>query len=134
WSASRRMTKRDITSGRARRAMKMGELASQVGYSLLCTSLRRTFLNAGARERDLLETHIKNAQRIVEGSSQLRGAFLKLIQMLSLRHDLLPSEALAVLKATQSSVPPMSYPMIAEQIRRELGGKPEQLFRNFDQT
>ncbi len=128
------MAKRDLTTGRARRAMKMGELASQVGYSYLWTSLRRPFLNAGARERELLETHIKNAQRIVEGSAQLRGAFLKLIQMLSMRHDLLPGEALDVLKATQSSVPPMSYPMIAEQIRKELGRKPEQLFRNFDQT
>ena len=95
---------------------------------------RRPFLNASARDRELLETHIKNAQRIVEGSAQLRGAFLKLIQMLSMRHDLLPGEALDVLKATQSNVPPMSYPMIAEQIRKELGGKPDQLFRNFDQT
>jgi predicted unusual protein kinase regulating ubiquinone biosynthesis (AarF/ABC1/UbiB family) len=128
------MAKRDLTTGRARRAMKMGELASQVGYSYLWTSLRRPFLNAGARERELLETHIKNAQRIVEGSAQLRGAFLKLIQMLSMRHDLLPDEALDVLKATQSSVPPMSYAMISEQIRKELGSKPEQLFRNFDQT
>jgi predicted unusual protein kinase regulating ubiquinone biosynthesis (AarF/ABC1/UbiB family) len=128
------MAKRDITTGRARRAIKMGELASQVGYSYLWTSLRRPFLNAPQRERELLETHIKNAQRIVEGSAQLRGAFLKLIQMLSMRHDLLPGEALDVLQATQSSVPPMSYPMIAEQIRKELGAKPEQLFRNFDQT
>ncbi len=76
-----------------------------------------------ARDRELLETHIRNAQRIVEGSAQLRGAFLKLIQMLSMRHDLLPGEALDVLKATQSSVPPMSYPMISEQIRKELGAQ-----------
>ncbi|HVN28207.1 MAG TPA: AarF/ABC1/UbiB kinase family protein, partial [Candidatus Binataceae bacterium] len=127
------MAKRDITTGRARRAMKMGELASQVGYSYLWTSIRRPFLNASARERELVETHIRNAQRIVEGSAQLRGAFLKLIQMLSMRHDLLPDEALDVLKATQSSVPPMSYAMISEQIRKELGARPEELYRNFDQ-
>jgi predicted unusual protein kinase regulating ubiquinone biosynthesis (AarF/ABC1/UbiB family) len=128
------MAKRDLTTGRARRAMKMGELASQVGYSYLWTSIRRPFLNAPARDRELLETHIKNAQRIVEGSAQLRGAFLKLIQMLSMRHDLLPGEALDVLKATQSNVPPMSYAMISEQIRKELGARPERLFRKFDQT
>ncbi len=92
------MAKRSLTSGRARRAMKMGELASQVGSSYLWTQLRRPFLNAPARERELLETHIKNAQRIVEGSTQLRGAFLKLIQMLSMRKDLLPGEALDVLR------------------------------------
>ncbi len=128
------MTRKDITSGRARRAMKIGELASQVGYSYLWTSIRRPFLNAGQQQRELLDTHIKNARRIVEGSSQLRGAFLKLIQMLSMRHDLLPGEALDVLKATQSGVPPMNYSTISDQIRKELGKRPEQIFRTFDQT
>ena len=123
-----------ITSGRARRAIKMGELASQVGSSYLWNQLRRPFLSASARERDLLETHIRNAQRIVESSKQLRGAFMKLIQMLSIRKDLLPGEALDVLRATQSSVPPMSYATISEQIRKEIGSRPEAAFRSFDQT
>lgn len=123
-----------VTSGRTRRALKMGELASQVGTSYLWTSLRRPFLNAGDREKELLETHIRNARRIVESSSQLRGAFLKLIQMLAMRHDLLPVEALDVLRSTQSGVPPMDYAMISEQVRRELGKRPEQLFVSFDRT
>jgi predicted unusual protein kinase regulating ubiquinone biosynthesis (AarF/ABC1/UbiB family) len=123
-----------ITSGRARRAIKMGELASQVGSSYLWNQLRRPFLSAPARERELLETHIRNAQRIVESSTQLRGAFMKLIQMLSIRKDLLPGEALDVLRATQSSVPPMNFATISEQIRREIGKRPEAIFRSFDQT
>lgn len=122
-----------ITRGRARRAIKMGELASQVGTSYLWTSLRRPFLSRSARERELLETHIRNAERIVASSTHLRGAFMKLIQMLSMRQDLLPGEALDVLKATQSGVPPMTYATIAEQVRREIGKRPEQLFRSFDQ-
>jgi predicted unusual protein kinase regulating ubiquinone biosynthesis (AarF/ABC1/UbiB family) len=129
------MAKRiSITSGRARRAMKMGELASQVGSSYLWNQLRRPFLSAPARERELLETHIRNAQRIVESSTQLRGAFMKLIQMLSIRKDLLPGEALDVLRATQSNVPPMNYATISEQIRKEIGKRPEAIFRSFDQT
>jgi predicted unusual protein kinase regulating ubiquinone biosynthesis (AarF/ABC1/UbiB family) len=129
------MAKRtSITSGRARRAIKMGELASQVGSSYLWNQLRRPFLSAPARDRELLETHIRNAQRIVESSKQLRGAFMKLIQMLSIRKDLLPGEALDVLRATQSNVPPMSYATISEQIRKEIGKRPEAIFRSFDQT
>jgi predicted unusual protein kinase regulating ubiquinone biosynthesis (AarF/ABC1/UbiB family) len=123
-----------ITSGRARRAIKMGELASQVGSSYLWNQLRRPFLSVPARERELLETHIRNAQRIVESSTQLRGAFMKLIQMLSIRKDLLPGEALDVLRATQSSVPPMNFATISEQIRKEIGKRPEAIFRSFDQT
>ena len=80
----------------------------------------------------MLDTHLNNALRIVEGSRQLRGAFMKLIQMLSTREDLLPGEAIDILKTTQSSVPPMDYGLIARQIRREFGKSPEQLFASFD--
>jgi predicted unusual protein kinase regulating ubiquinone biosynthesis (AarF/ABC1/UbiB family) len=124
--------RKNLTSGRARRAMKMGGLASQVGSSYLWTSLRRPFLASGRYEEELLDTHLKNARRIVEGSRQLRGAFMKLIQMLSTRADLLPGEALDILKATQASVPPMDYPLIAKQIRREFSKTPDQLFASFE--
>src|SRR5579859_5198139 len=123
---------KSITSGRTRRALKMGGLASQVGSSYLWTSIRRPFLDAASRERELLDTHIRNAERIVESSTQLRGAFMKLVQMLSMRDDLLPIEAIDLLKTTRAGVPPMDYPMIARQVRRELGKRPEQLFSNFE--
>src|SRR6266481_8167081 len=125
---------KSITSGRTRRALKMGGLASQVGSSYLWTSIRKPFLNAARHERELLDTHIRNAQRIVESSTQLRGAFMKLVQMLSIRKDLLPGEALDVLRATQSNVPPMNYATISEQIRKEIGKRPEAIFKSFDQT
>jgi predicted unusual protein kinase regulating ubiquinone biosynthesis (AarF/ABC1/UbiB family) len=124
--------RKTITSGRARRAMKMGGLASQVGSSYLWTSIRKPFMSADAHQKALLDTHVKNALRIVEGSKELRGAFLKLIQMLSMREDILPGEALEVLKLTQSSVPPMDYSTISAQVKRELGKKPEQLFASFE--
>ncbi len=125
---------KSLTSGRARRAIKMGGLASQVGSSYLWTSLRKPFMSADAHTKALLDTHIKNARLIVESSKELRGAFLKLIQMLSTREDILPAEALEVLSVTQAGVPPMDYATISEQIRRELGKRPEQLFASFDRV
>jgi len=126
------MERKTLTSGRARRAMKMGSLASQVGSSYLWTSLRRPFLNTARYERELLDIHLKNARRVVEGSKQLRGAFMKLAQMLSMREDLLPGEAIDILRTTQASVPPMDYRLISQQIRRELSKSPEQLFASFE--
>ena len=84
------MERKTLTSGRARRAMKMGSLASQVGSSYLWSSLRRPFLNDARYEQELLDLHLRNARRMVDGSQQLRGAFMKLVQMLSMREDLLP--------------------------------------------
>jgi predicted unusual protein kinase regulating ubiquinone biosynthesis (AarF/ABC1/UbiB family) len=126
------MERKILTSGRARRAMKMGSLASQVGSSYLWTSLRRPFLNSTRYEQELLAIHLKNARRVVEGSKQLRGAFMKLVQMLSMREDLLPGEAIDILRTTQASVPPMDYRLISQQIRNELSKSPEQLFASFE--
>jgi predicted unusual protein kinase regulating ubiquinone biosynthesis (AarF/ABC1/UbiB family) len=121
-----------ITSGRARRVLKVGELATSVGTSYLWNAIRAPFQSAGEREKALLETHIKNAMRIVERSKELRGAFTKLVQMLSMRDDILPAEVLQVLSSVQSQVPPMEYDLIREQIERELGKPPEELYAWFD--
>lgn len=126
-------SKSDITRGRAKRVLKVGELATSVGSSYVWQALRWPFRSAGVREKALLDTHIKNAIRIVERSKELRGAFMKLVQILSMRDDMLPAEALQVLSVVQSSVPPMDYSLIRKQIVRELGQPPEKLFAAFDE-
>jgi len=120
-----------ITSGRALRFFKVGSLTTQVGSSYLWQGLLRPFRSIDAHERDLLDTHVRNAVRIVESSKELRGAFTKLVQMLSMRDDLLPSEALGILSVVQSSVPPMDARLARRQIEKELGKPPEKIFRRF---
>src|SRR5215470_4219557 len=121
-----------LARGRAKRVFKVGELATSVGSSYVWEALKSPFRSAGKRQQSLLDTHIRNALRIVESSKELKGAFMKLVQMLSMRDDILPAEALAVLSVVQSQVPPMYYADIREQVKRELGQSPEQLFASFD--
>ncbi len=121
-----------ITSGRARRMLKVGALTGQLGSSYVWQSLLKPFRSVDAHRRELLDTHVRNALRIVESSSELRGAFTKLVQMLSMRDDLLPGEAIDVLAAARASVPPMPYRMIRELLRAELGKPPERLFARFE--
>jgi len=92
----------DITSGRTRRMLSVGRLTTSVGGSYLWQAIKRPFQSASRHERTLLETHIRNAQRVVARSKELRGAFMKLVQMLSMRSDLFPPEALEVLSLVQS--------------------------------
>ncbi len=122
-----------LTRGRAKRVLKVGELATSVGSSYVWQALRWPFRSADKREQALLDTHIRNAIKIVERSKELRGAFMKLVQMLSMRDDILPTEALQVLSVVQSSVPPMDYAVIRKQIVRELGRPPEAVFASFDE-
>lgn len=125
--------KKEITHGRAKRVMKVGELATSVGSSYLWQAIRAPFRTADTRQKAMLETHVKNALKIVARSQELRGAFTKLVQMLSMRDDILPGEVLSVLSAAQSSVPPMDYALIRKQVIRELRKPPEQLFDEFDE-
>src|SRR5207237_1455971 len=122
----------EITSGRARRMLSVGRLTTAVGGSYLWQAIKRPFQSASRRERTLLETHIRNAQRVVARSKELRGAFMKLAQMLSMRSDLLPAEALEVLSVVQSSVPPMPWARIRRVLAAELGAPPEERFRRFE--
>ncbi len=122
-----------LTTGRARRAMSVGTLTTQVGGNYLWSALKRPFQSADDRSRELLDTHLKNAMLIVERSQELRGTFLKLTQMLSMRSDLLPGEMLDVLSVVQSDVPPMSFDLIREQLVRELGAPPEELFAELEE-
>jgi predicted unusual protein kinase regulating ubiquinone biosynthesis (AarF/ABC1/UbiB family) len=122
-----------LTRGRAKRVFKVGELATSVGSSYIWEALKSPFRSQDKRQQALLDTHIRNAMRIVESSKELKGAFMKLVQMLSMRDDILPGEALKVLSVVQSQVPPMAYDEIRAQVQRELGKPPEQLFASFDE-
>jgi predicted unusual protein kinase regulating ubiquinone biosynthesis (AarF/ABC1/UbiB family) len=121
-----------LTKGRTKRALQVGSLTTSVGSSYLWHALKRPFQTAGQKEQELLDLHLKNALRIVESSRELRGAFMKLVQMLSMRDDIFPSEVVNILSVVQSSVPPMDYELIRAQIKNELGKYPEQLFKRFE--
>ena len=122
-----------LTTGRTRRALKVGTLTTQVGGSYLLNALKRPFQSEDRQKQETLDTHLRNALLIVERSKELKGAFMKLLQMLSMRHDLFPPEVLEIFSVTQSQVPPMPYAMIRRQVEKELGKPPEKLFASFEQ-
>jgi predicted unusual protein kinase regulating ubiquinone biosynthesis (AarF/ABC1/UbiB family) len=111
---------------------KVGALTSQMGSSYVWQSLLKPFRSVDTHRRELLDTHVRNAVRMVESSAELRGAFTKLVQMLSMRDDLLPTEAIDVLACARANVPPMPFRMIRERLRAELGKPPERLFARFE--
>ncbi len=122
----------DITAGRARRMLSVGGLTTSVGGSYLWQALKRPFQTTSRREATLLETHIRNARRLVERSAELRGAFMKMAQLLSMRQDLFPLEALEVLSEVQSAAPPMSWAKVRRVLTSELGARPEERFASIE--
>src|SRR5262249_58199148 len=111
--------------GAPRRMLSVGRLTTAVGGSYLWQAIKRPFQSASRTEQALLEAHIRNAERVVAGSKELRGAFMKLAQMLSMRGDVLPAEALEVLSVVQSAVPPMPWSRVREVLVHDLGIPPQ---------
>jgi len=60
--------------------------------------------------------------------------FVKLGQQLSTRHDLLPGEFVAELSRLQDDAPPLPWPEVAEMLTAELGGRPEEIFAEIDES
>ena len=112
--------------------LSVGQLTTAVGSSYLWQAIKRPFQSASRTQQALLAAHIRNAERVVARSKELRGAFMKLAQMLSMRTDVFPAEALEVLSVVQSSAPPMPYERVRAMLVEELGAPPERKFRRFE--
>ena len=121
-----------MTRGRAGRLLRVGALSTQLGTSYLWQSVLGRFRSLDEHDRALLETHVRNAVRLLEGSNELRGAFTKLVQMMSLRADLFPPQALAVLAASRSEAEPLPWPAIRGVIESELGRPVGEAFRRIE--
>jgi predicted unusual protein kinase regulating ubiquinone biosynthesis (AarF/ABC1/UbiB family) len=122
----------DIKSGRARRGLSVGGLTTTIGGSYLWQLVKRPFQTPAEREDSMLAAHIRNAERLVAQSVELRGAFAKLVQLLSMRSDMLPGEAVDVLASVRSSMPPMPADVVRRVIEEELGAPPERCFASFE--
>jgi predicted unusual protein kinase regulating ubiquinone biosynthesis (AarF/ABC1/UbiB family) len=119
-----------VPSGRLERLARFGLLAGEIAVGGVAESMRR--MAGGEADAGLFVTP-ENAQRLAKRLSGMRGAAMKLGQMLSMEgDDLLPpevAEALSVLRADGDSMP-------TSQLRRVLGhawgAGWQKRFREFD--
>jgi predicted unusual protein kinase regulating ubiquinone biosynthesis (AarF/ABC1/UbiB family) len=104
-----------VPTGRFERLARMGLLAGELAAGGVVESVRR--VAGGASEGGVFLTEA-NAQRLAKRLAGMRGAAMKIGQLLSMEgDDLLPpevSEALATLRSDGDGMPP-------EQLRRVLG-------------
>ncbi len=119
-----------VPTSRIERLARVGWLAGELAVGALAEGLRRV---TGVRvARNLMLTEA-NAQRLAKRLSRLRGAAMKLGQMLSLQgEDLLPAEvarALSILRAEANAMP---QAQLSRALTRAYGARWERQFRDFD--
>ncbi len=119
-----------VTSA-ARRFLKLGGLAGRVGASVVTSQALDVVRSGPNKKIRQTENLVKNALRIVETLGELKGAAMKVGQMMSLQEGLLPPEVAEVLRGLQKEAPRVPAEVMEFEVRGALPDFDE-LFESFD--
>jgi predicted unusual protein kinase regulating ubiquinone biosynthesis (AarF/ABC1/UbiB family) len=78
------------------------------------------------------EKYRKHAVKAVNAFVDLGPAFIKLGQLLSVRPDILPQPYIEEFAKLQDEVPPAPFSSVKDMIEKEIGGRIEEVFDDFD--
>jgi predicted unusual protein kinase regulating ubiquinone biosynthesis (AarF/ABC1/UbiB family) len=114
------LAKDDLITSAVGRFIRLGGLMGRVGASVIGSKAVNLVAPADSKEARTTDNLVKNAVRIVETLGELKGAAMKVGQMMSLHEALLPSEVVAVLRALQKEAPSVPFEVMEFEIKGEL--------------
>ncbi len=92
-----------------------------------------TYLARGERRRERRsEVMLRTGEDVTRTMGEMKGAAMKMGQVLSLMTGVVPDEMSEQLSGLHASAPPMAYPLVVEVFEREFGTRPEALFKHFE--
>ncbi|UCG32350.1 MAG: hypothetical protein JSU68_11860 [Phycisphaerales bacterium] len=129
---ARDLARKPLPVGRMRRLWTLGTLQAKIAAAYFAWWLRTLRTDADDRLRQRDETHLKAALQVLGTMSYLRGAVMKVGQLLANHPNVVPHEFSDVLGRLYFEAPPMHFSLLREQVRNELGGDPEEIFDDFE--
>lgn len=121
-----------FSGSRSGRFLKVTALASKVSSSYFGQKVKALFVSDESARASLAETHLLNAARLTKTFGELKGALMKVGQMLSLYKDILPAEYTGLLANLQRSAPPLPFERLRTEIETELGRGLNEVFAEVD--
>lgn len=112
----------------------LGSANAKIAAGYLACWLRGCFADAGEKERLKNEANLTAALRLLGAMGYLRGAVMKLGQMLASLPEVVPEEFAELFSGLHFEAPPMHYALVREVFLDEFGREPEELFASFDRT
>ena len=125
------MGRDDLITSAFGRFVRVGGLVGRVGVSMLGEQAAGLFREGPVRQLKKADNAVRNAARIAETLGQMKGAAMKVGQMLSLHEGLLPPEVSAILSTLQKEAPSVSFDVMEVELRRELDNFDE-LFESIE--
>ncbi|MGZ3425474.1 MAG: ABC1 kinase family protein [Polyangia bacterium] len=122
-----------VQGSRVLRLARIGRLWARLSTSWLGARVRRAFASPERRRHLDAARRRQSAEAVAETMGQMKGAFMKLGQMLSFVSDEVPEEFRLALASLQASAPPMDFALLRAAAEEELGRPLERAFARFDE-
>src|SRR3954468_4294396 len=131
------LEKHDIPTGRIRRASKVGRLAATQTAKQMGTKAANVARNEDGKQKALERRQIETAEQIVAALGTMKGAAMKLGQVMSfLDVGLVPEdyreEFQAKLAELRDAAPKVAFKDMKKVLEGEYGDKLENVFETFD--
>ncbi|MCU0268547.1 MAG: AarF/ABC1/UbiB kinase family protein [Acidimicrobiales bacterium] len=120
------------TRERLRRQERVVRLTARRAGHFAAVKLRGARLDEERRAELESRFVVRSAEDVARELGDMKGAVMKIGQMVSYVNDGLPPEAQAVLAGLQQDVPPMAPSLAESVVRDELGAAPDRLFLDWD--
>lgn len=121
-----------VPTGRVSRFAKVAKMAGGVAGGMLAEGTRQLRAGKRPRARDMLLTP-GNAKRVTDQLADMRGAAMKMGQILSMdTGDLLPKELTDILGRLRSDAKAMPIEQLEASMTQAYGADWEELFYNFE--
>jgi len=115
------------------RFLRLGSLMGRVGTSVLTERAIDFALSGPVKQVRRTENLVKNAARIVDTLGEMKGAAMKVGQMLSLPESLLPPEVAQILTALQKEAPRVPSEVMRYEVEGSLGAPIDDLFLELEE-
>ena len=126
------LTQRPIPVGRFHRARLLGSTQAKIAATYFADWIRTSFKGIDAREQQRNETRLKAAVELLGSMAYMRGAVMKVGQLIASYPSVAPEEFADALNPLHFEAPPMHFSLLREFVCNELGADPEDLFDDFE--
>ncbi len=125
--------KSGLVTSPSRRLLRLGGLVTRVGASVAGERTLGLLRSGPVSEAKRLENLVRNAMRIAETLGEMKGAAMKVGQMLSLHEGWLPAEVAEILRRLQREAPRVPPEVMRYEVEGSLQAPIDELFDEFDE-
>ena len=119
-----------VPAGSIKRLWTLGTMQAQIAAAYLAAWMRGLF---GDAELHRADAHVAAAVRMLGAMTYLRGAIMKVGQLLAAYPDVAPDAFIQTLGRLHFDAPPMHFALVREQLENELGADVHDVFAEFDE-